>query len=270
MIVSFALFGFGLSALFAVAALNIRAKVEDQLITTSLQDEVDSLNAQVRADPTQPPHFNIVKAWSWSDRTIYKAPLEWQQLQTGVHDISEVDADGHVKRYKLAVRREGGIISFLRYDVSRDELGKQQLLISVIGAVFLFGLLSLAIGVWLSRKVLKPVSELPPTTSATFARPRHQRRAAGAAFRRRRSGRAGACARTNTPNGSPRWSRRDRGSLRASTESRTRWRSRRCSAVGHGRRTHHAQVRGARARAHAGRSSSPAPVAPARASLPDS
>ncbi|CAM5559182.1 sensor histidine kinase [Rhodanobacter lindaniclasticus] len=160
LIVSFALFGFGLSALFAVAALNIRAKVEDQLITTSLQDEVDSLNAQVRADPTQPPHFNIVKAWSWSDRTIYKAPLEWQQLQTGVHDISEVDADGHVKRYKLAVRREGGIISFLRYDVSRDELGKQQLLISVIGAVFLFGLLSLAIGVWLSRKVLKPVSEL--------------------------------------------------------------------------------------------------------------
>jgi signal transduction histidine kinase len=33
-------------------------------------------------------------------------------------------------------------------------------LISVIGAVFLFGLLSLAIGMWLSRKVLKPVTEL--------------------------------------------------------------------------------------------------------------
>ncbi|MFC5524611.1 sensor histidine kinase [Rhodanobacter ginsengisoli] len=160
LIVSFALFGFGLSALFAVAALNIRAKVEDQLITASLQDEVDSLNAQVRADPTQTPHFNIVKAWTWSDRTIYKAPLSWQQLTTGVHDISETDADGQTKRYKLAVRREGGVISFLRYDVSRDELGKQQLLVSVIGAVFLFGLLSLVLGMWLSRKVLKPVSEL--------------------------------------------------------------------------------------------------------------
>ena len=160
LIVSFALFGFGLSALFAVAALNIRAKVEDQLVSASLQDEVDSLNAQVRADPTQTPHFNIVKAWSWSDRTIYKAPLNWQQLSTGVHDIAETDADGHTKRYKLAVRREGGVISFLRYDVSRDELGKQQLLLSVIGAVFLFGLLSLVLGVWLSRKVLKPVTEL--------------------------------------------------------------------------------------------------------------
>jgi signal transduction histidine kinase len=160
LIVSFALFGFGLSALFAVAALNIRAKVEDQLITASLQDEVDSLNTQVRADPTQTPHFNIVKAWTWSDRTIYKAPLSWQQLTTGVHDISETDADGETKRYKLAVRREAGVISFLRYDVSRDELGKQQLLVSVIGAVFLFGLLSLVLGMWLSRKVLKPVTEL--------------------------------------------------------------------------------------------------------------
>ena len=160
LIVSFALFGFGLSALFAVAALNIRAKVEDQLITTSLQDEVDSLNAQVRADRTQTPHFNIVKAWTWSDRTIYKAPLSWQQLKTGVHDITETDKDGVTKRYKLAVRREGGVINFLRYDVSRDELGKQQLLISVIGAVFLFGLLSLVLGMWLSRNVLKPVSDL--------------------------------------------------------------------------------------------------------------
>jgi signal transduction histidine kinase len=160
LIVSFALFGFGLSALFAVAALNIRAKVESQLVTASLQDEVDNLNAQVLADPTQIPHFNIVKAWTWSDRTIYKAPLNWQQLSTGVHDITEVSADGQTKRYKLAVRRKGGVINFLRYDVSRDELGKQQLLFSVIGAVFLFGLLSLVLGLWLSRKVLKPVSEL--------------------------------------------------------------------------------------------------------------
>jgi signal transduction histidine kinase len=160
LIVSFALFGFGLSALFALAALNIRAKVEDQLVTASLQDEVDNLNAQVLADSTQIPHFNIVKAWTWSDRTIYKAPLNWQQLSTGVHDISEVGADGQTKRYKLAVRRKGGVINFLRYDVSRDELGKQQLLISVIGAVFLFGLLSLVLGMWLSRKVLKPVTEL--------------------------------------------------------------------------------------------------------------
>jgi signal transduction histidine kinase len=96
-----------------------------------------------------------------SDRTLYKAPLAWQNLPTGVHDIHEPDPVTHEDHhYKLAVYREGGIISFLRYDVSREELGKQQLLISVIGAVFIFGLLSLALGFWLSSRVLRPVTEL--------------------------------------------------------------------------------------------------------------
>ncbi len=160
LIVSFTLFGFGLSALFAFAALNIRAKVEDQLVTAALQAEVDNLNRQVREHPDRPPKFTIVEAWTWSDRTIYKAPLEWQNLANGVHDLSTTDADGSVHHFKLAVERKDGIISFLRYDVSREELGKQQLLVSVIGAVFLFGLLSLVLGIWLSRKVLKPVTDL--------------------------------------------------------------------------------------------------------------
>jgi signal transduction histidine kinase len=160
LVVSFALFGFGLSALFAFAALNIRSRVENQLITTSLQDEVDHLNQQVLEHPDRAPSFDIVKAFSWSDRTIYKAPMTWQGLDTGVHDIYEPGPDGRTHHYKLAVRRKDGVITFMQFDVSRDELGKQQLLFSVIGAVFIFGLLSLVLGLWLSRKVLKPVSEL--------------------------------------------------------------------------------------------------------------
>jgi signal transduction histidine kinase len=160
LIVSFTLFGFGLSALFAVAALNIRAKVEDQLVTASLQQDVDQSVDHVIAKPDELAHSELLEAWLVSDRTLYKMPLAWQNLGSGVHDITQVDADGHARRYKLAVRRKAGIIGFVRYDVSREELGKQQLMISVIGAVFLFGLLSLAIGLWLSRKVLKPVTDL--------------------------------------------------------------------------------------------------------------
>jgi signal transduction histidine kinase len=160
LIVSFALFGFGLSVLFAVAALNIRTRVADQLVSSGLQDEVDNLNAQVRAHPNQLPQFKIVEAWTFSDRTIYKAPLAWQNLETGVHDISELGPDGRLKHYKLAVRRQGGVINFLTYDVSRDELGKQQLLLSVLGAVLIFGLLSLVLGFWLSSRVLRPVTDL--------------------------------------------------------------------------------------------------------------
>ncbi|WP_266157183.1 sensor histidine kinase [Dyella silvatica] len=159
LVVSFALFGFGLSALFAFAALNIRSRVEDQLVNSSLYDDAKWANQQAYAG--KPSGSRLLTGTVLSDRTLYKAPLSWQNLPSGVHNIDEPDPDtGQVRHYKLAVYRENGIISFIRYDASREELGKRQLLISVIGAVFLFGLLSLALGLWLSRKVLKPVSDL--------------------------------------------------------------------------------------------------------------
>ena len=160
LIVSFALFGFGLSALFAVASLYVRAKVEDQLVVSALQHDVDQAVDKVIAHPDQPASSELIDAWMWSDRTIYKAPLDWQSLSTGVYDMNDVDEQGRPRHYKLTVRRKDGIIGFVRYDVSREELGKQQLITSLVLVVFLFSVLSLAIGVWLSRKVLKPVSDL--------------------------------------------------------------------------------------------------------------
>ena len=161
LVVSFALFGFGLSALFAFAALNIRSRVEDQLVNSSLLDDARWAAQQAYEHPDQPgTGSRLLTGMIKSDRTLYKAPLTWQNLSTGVHDIHEPGDDGQIHHYKLAVYRENGIISFIRYDVSREELGKRQLLTAVIAAVFLFGLISLALGLWLSRKVLKPVSEL--------------------------------------------------------------------------------------------------------------
>ncbi len=160
LVVSFTLFGLGLSALFAVAALNIRAKVENQLVVSALQHDVDQAVDQIIAHPDQQSHSELLEAWFKSERTLYKMPLAWQNLQSGVHDITETDASGAVKHYKLAVRRKGGIIGFVRYDAGREELGKQQLVVALVAAVCLFTLLSLAIGLWLSRKVLKPVTEL--------------------------------------------------------------------------------------------------------------
>jgi signal transduction histidine kinase len=125
-----------------------------------LQQDVDQAVEKVHKDPTKPAGSDLIEAWMRSDRTLYNMPLSWQAFDSGVHDIYETAADGTRHHYKLAVRKKYGLIGFIRYDVTRDELGKQQLLFSVIGAVFLFGLLSLVLGLWLSRKVLKPVSEL--------------------------------------------------------------------------------------------------------------
>src|SRR5215469_3211161 len=132
LVVSFALFGFGLSALFAFAALNIRSRVEDQLVTSSLQQDVDQAVEQVHTDPSKPYGSQMLEAWMRSERTIYNMPMAWQSLDNGVHDIYEQGSDGKMHHYKLAVRRKYGLIGFIRYDVTREELGKQQLLYSVI------------------------------------------------------------------------------------------------------------------------------------------
>jgi len=159
LIVSFALFGLGLSALFAVASLNIRSRVEDQLVNSSLLDDAQWANQQ--AHQHKSAVSRLLTGGSFSDRTLYKAPLTWQNLaSTGVYDIYEPDEQGVQRHYKLAVFRQDGIISFTRYDVSRDDLGRRQLLTAVIGAAILLSLLSLVIGVWLSNKVLKPLREL--------------------------------------------------------------------------------------------------------------
>jgi signal transduction histidine kinase len=159
LILSFALFGFGLSVLFAVASLYVRAKVEDQLVVSALQHDVDQAVENKNEHPDQPLQSELISAWLWSDRTIYKAPLAWQNLPNGVYDMHDV-VDGQARHYKLAVNRKYGLVAFLSYDVSREELGKRQLITSLVLVVLLFSLLSLAIGLWLSRKVLKPVTQL--------------------------------------------------------------------------------------------------------------
>jgi signal transduction histidine kinase len=160
LVLSFALFGFGLSVLFAVASLYVRSKVEDQLVVSALQHDIDQAVENKHEHPDQPLQSELVTAWLWSDRTIYKAPLAWQNLASGVYDMHDVDKDGRQRHYKLAVARKYGLNAFLSYDVSREELGKRQLVTSLIAVVLVFSLLSLAIGLWLSRKVLKPVTQL--------------------------------------------------------------------------------------------------------------
>jgi signal transduction histidine kinase len=60
----------------------------------------------------------------------------------------------------LAIKRKNGVIGFERYDVSREDLGRRQLISALSAAVLFFSLLSIFIGLWLSRKVLKPVASL--------------------------------------------------------------------------------------------------------------
>ncbi|MGN6313095.1 MAG: sensor histidine kinase [Rhodanobacteraceae bacterium] len=159
-ILSYALLGFGLAILFAFAAVYVRNTVEDHLVGQQLQNDVDNIVKQVRADPTRPAGTSLVIPWIFSKRKEYKIPLAWQDFGTGVHDWSGIGPDGRIHHYKVAVRRAPDYDVFELYDVTRDELGKRQLLTALVATVILLCLLSLLIGVWLSARVMSPVTEL--------------------------------------------------------------------------------------------------------------
>jgi signal transduction histidine kinase len=161
-IISFALLGFVLTALFAAATLWLRETLENQLIAETLQREVDAYVADTRRDPDNPYYpFSRIEGWIFSQRRFANVPFEWRGFPTGVHEVREAGAPGEEpRRFFLAVRRDPDLWAFLRYDISQEEISAQQLQFALFAAVAAFSLLALLLGVWSSTRVMHPVSDL--------------------------------------------------------------------------------------------------------------
>ena len=163
-IISFALFGFALTALFAVASIYLRLRLEDQLINNALIRDVKDFVEFKRQHPEPDALWNIP---AYDDLNIVGAskfanvPFSRQQYgTTGVYDIEELGAESKIRPYKLAVYKDSDYWAYFRYDVSTQKLNERQLLIALGVSVLLFALLSLLIGRWLSRRVMSPVTDL--------------------------------------------------------------------------------------------------------------
>ncbi len=161
-IISFALFGLGLTALFAVATVYMRTRLEDQLINTTLERElrhfVDFKRDNLSPDAQFPMsliQLQIVRA----GRTA-TVPLGWQKYESGVYDIEDIGREGKTRPYKLAVYKDADFWAFLRFDVSTQKLSERQLLTVLIASVLAFAIFSLLIGFWLSARVMSPVIDL--------------------------------------------------------------------------------------------------------------
>lgn len=158
-IISFALFGLGLTALFALATIYMRARLEDQLINDTLVREVKTFADFKRENPQADALWGV----SMYDLSIYSArkfanvPFDWQQYESGVYDI--VDREKN-RPYKLAVFKDGELWAFLRQDVSPQKLSERQLAVALVVTVILFAFLSLLMGLWLSARVMSPVIDL--------------------------------------------------------------------------------------------------------------
>ncbi|MEE4296105.1 MAG: HAMP domain-containing sensor histidine kinase [Wenzhouxiangella sp.] len=156
LILSFVVFGTLLSVLFAFAALFLQNWLEDALIANTLADEVDQYISDLREDPTLvEPFYTRLQGYVTRPERADIVPEPFRDLPNGVHDVRVDDA-----HYKAAVRKDNDFWVFLTYDVSENRELLRQLLWALVAVVSFFSLLSLALGIWSSGRVLAPVSDL--------------------------------------------------------------------------------------------------------------
>ena len=161
-IISFALFGLALTALFAAATIYMRSRLEDQLINGTLQRQVERFAAFKREnpDPAAPFLYPLVRMSIFGSSKFANVPFAWQKYTSGVYEIQDRDDEGRMRPYKLAVYKADDLWAFMRYDISAQQLNERQLMTALSGAVLVFALLSLLIGRWLSTRVMSPVTDL--------------------------------------------------------------------------------------------------------------
>lgn len=160
-IISFALFGLALTAMFALSAVFLRGWLEDKLIGETLQQNLQGYADAFYVDPdTQGVPLEKIVGFTYSERKFANVPFAWRDLDNGVHDLAQDDAAGEREIYKLAVRKDPHYWFFLKYDTTQELRAQQLLQAALVLAVLLFSVLSLVIGFWSSARVMSPVTDL--------------------------------------------------------------------------------------------------------------
>lgn len=156
-IFSFLLFGTLLSGLFAVSTLFLQSTLENELIGATLKQELDDYLVQLHQDPTlvEPFHTRIQGYVTRPGDPNHRVNAQIRNLETGVHEVET--AEGF---FKAAVRKDEDLWAFLIYDITENQRLTNRLVWSLVVAVLVFSLLSLALGLWSSSRVMKPVSDL--------------------------------------------------------------------------------------------------------------
>lgn len=154
---SFLLFGTLLSSLFAISTLFLQSNLEDELIGSTLKQELDDYLVQLHRDPTlvEPFHTRIQGFVTRPGDPHHSVSAQIRILDTGVHEVET--AEGY---FKAAVRKDDDLWAFLIYDITENQRLTQRLVWSLVTAVLVFSMLSLALGLWSSSRVMKPVSDL--------------------------------------------------------------------------------------------------------------
>ena len=159
-IVTVALLGFCLTALFAYSTTLLRTRVETQLLSESLNRNIDAYADAFRSDPNNATFsFEGVKGWVYATDRLNNAPEDFRNLRDGIHELQGME-NGQPFAYKLAVRRTPSHAFFLAYDLTQTLQGQEQQNRVLITAVIVFTGFALLLGWWAAARVMAPVSEL--------------------------------------------------------------------------------------------------------------
>ena len=141
----------------------LRNRLEGSLVNGWLQTEATNFLEfkRVHPEPDAPFLFTYRQMKGFAYRpTSPQIPFAWRDLPRGVHDLHELDEQGEMREYRLAVQRAPDMVTFMRYDYTQQALTERQMLYSLVGAVLLFTGLAWLIGWWSSRRVISPLTEL--------------------------------------------------------------------------------------------------------------
>jgi signal transduction histidine kinase len=146
-----------LSGLFAASTLFLQGYLEDQLIGTTLKQELDDYLIQLRNDPTlvEPFHTRIQGFVTRPGDPNHSVSAYIRKLPPGVHSVETPEG-----AFMAAVRKDKDLWAFLIYDVTENLRLTRQLIWALVFVVVLFSLLSLGLGLWSSSRIMKPVTDL--------------------------------------------------------------------------------------------------------------
>lgn len=168
-IASFLLLGFGLTTLFALSTLALRERIENQLVVQWLNAEARTYLEFKREHPEPDAAYGLqeqqIEMFAYRPGSP-RIPLAWRDLPDGVHDWRDPDARAGSGNFKLAVARAPDIVTFIKYGYGRQALGARQLMALLGLSVVVFTLLAWLVGVWSSRRVMRPVADLAARVDA--------------------------------------------------------------------------------------------------------
>ena len=138
-VISFLLFGTLLSGLFAISTLLLQSNLEDELIGSTLKQELDDYLVQLHRDPTlvEPFHTRIQGFITRPGDPHHSVAAQIRKLDTGVHEVET--PEGY---FKAAVRKDDDLWAFLIYDISENQRLTNRLIWSLVAAVMVFSMLT--------------------------------------------------------------------------------------------------------------------------------